>query len=117
MPFIRCEIARKLPTGAAADIDVDFLKMMERVASKPPEYVMIQLRDGQRIHFRGETRKAAFVELKQLGSLALAQKEELSRDICSILDKRAGIPPDHCYITFAEFDRENWGHDGKTFAG
>jgi hypothetical protein len=55
-------------------------------------------------------------ELKNVGTLAAEQVEDLSRKLGGELAAGLGVPADRVYIEFTNADGALWGWNGSTFA-
>jgi 4-oxalocrotonate tautomerase len=56
------------------------------------------------------------VEVKAVGKLSKEQKSEIARQFSDVLFKVAGKSPDATYITFDEYDKDNFAWKGKLFS-
>lgn len=81
---------------------------------KSEDYMQVSLSAGCGMRFGGTDAATAFVELRALG-LPRAKQADLSALICGLLGKSLGIEADRIYINFIDFDRPDWGWNGKTF--
>ena len=56
-----------------------------------------------------------YVEVKVVGKLSKAQKQNIAKDVSDSLLKHAGKPKDHTYIVFDEVAGENWAKGDNLF--
>ena len=81
---------------------------------KPESYMMIQLEPAPDLIFGGTAEPAAYVELKSIG-LPADKTEQLSQNICSLIEQKLGVPPKRIYIEFASAAGAMWGWNSTTF--
>lgn len=53
------------------------------------------------------------VSIRSVGKLSKNQKEKIAETITQVLFEVANKPHSATYITFEEFERENWAKGGK----
>ena len=56
-----------------------------------------------------------YVEVKVVGKLSKAQKQNIAKDVSDSLLKHAGKPKYHTYIVFDEVAGENWAKGDNLF--
>ncbi len=56
------------------------------------------------------------VEVKLVGKLTRDQKAEIAKQFSETLSKVAGKPADSTYISFDEYDKDNFAWKGKLFS-
>ncbi|MFH1201618.1 MAG: 4-oxalocrotonate tautomerase family protein [Candidatus Omnitrophota bacterium] len=56
-----------------------------------------------------------FINLKLVGKLSKAQKEQIAKEFTDTLLKVAGKPKDYTYLVIDEVDGANWAQGEKFF--
>ncbi|MCK5832488.1 tautomerase family protein [bacterium] len=88
---------------------------MEETAGKSKKYVMIDISCGENLFFGGNKGNCTFCDIRLLGELSKKQKNEITSQITCLVTEITDISADRIYVTFAEYDRDNWGWNSKTF--
>ncbi len=115
MPYINVKTPFKVNEKEAEKLKSELAKVMQEVAGKPENWLMIGFGE-ENLYFKGsKCDKAAFVEVKLVGSLNSNQKAGLSKGICNVLSAEIGVPSDKTYIVMTEVNGENWGWNSSTF--
>ena len=115
MPMIQVH----LNTNPPADLSAFQNALSEVVASgvgKSEDYVMTRVASNESISFARTTEPAAYVEVKNIGTMSPEQTADLSQRICAALESHAQVAGDRVYIEFADAQRHLWGWNGRTFA-
>ena len=81
---------------------------------KPESYVMVSITHNPDMLFAGSNEPLAYCELKSLG-LEPTQTKDLSKRLCSTLNRLFDIDPARIYIEFSSPARPMWGWNNKTF--
>ena len=82
--------------------------------SKPENYVMVSIAQGQRLAFAGSEEPAAFLELRSIG-LPDAKRGSLCTELTDLIAEFCGIARDRIFLVMVDVNAKLWGHDGKTF--
>lgn len=81
---------------------------------KSEAWLMVGIEGGCHLWFRGDnSRPAAFVEVKILGTSTREYFEKMTKEVCTILEEELGIPGDRTYVKYEEV--EHWGYNGGNF--
>ncbi len=54
-----------------------------------------------------------YIDIKVAGELSNDQKNAISKDVATSLEKHAGKPLSATYITFTEIPRNSWSKQGQ----
>jgi phenylpyruvate tautomerase len=114
MPLLNIFTAAEPPADRAAWLR-DLSGRLSRALHKPESYVMVILNPRPEMLFGGTSAPACYAELKNVGQLAPAQVEALSKELCGELGRALDVPADRIYIEFTNADGALWGWDGSTF--
>ena len=90
-------------------------KICASCTGKPETYVMVLLEDDSTIAMGGESRNAAFVEVKGIGGLTPEVNKKISAETCALLQAELKIDQDAVYMNFTDIAAKNWGWKGGTF--
>ena len=82
------------------------------LTGKSGEYIMTIIESNCQMTFAGKTSPCCYIEIKSIGSL---NTTEISKSICNIISSNTEIASNRIYISFEEFDANNWGYNGNTF--
>jgi phenylpyruvate tautomerase len=117
MPLIQVFTSAPAPTS---DRGTTLLGELSGIAAarfgKPERWVMTALVPGLQMTFAGNTSAAAFVSVKNIGSMTAEDTAVLSREICTRVSRALDVPFDRIYIDFADAVDSMWGWNGETFA-
>jgi hypothetical protein len=98
----------------------DLLGELSRVLAlrfdKPERWVMTCLVPEVSMTFGGSPGPAAFVVVRNIGTMKPEDTEVLSRDLCERLEAALGVPRDRVYVEFGDAKDHLWGWNGSTFA-
>ncbi len=104
MPLLKLTCTREVPE-----------ELMKRLASAvalaleaPEDQVMVAF-DQKKILMAGDSKDAAYAEVKNVGELDRVVNHELTMKICILLNDHLGIPCERIYVTFQSFDTDHWG--------
>lgn len=82
---------------------------------KSEQYVMLEYQHLEQMLFAGSHEPCAMLHLKSLG-LSSEQTNELSPQICQLIELHFGIDGSRVYIQFEAPERAYWGWNSRTFA-
>jgi len=116
MPLIQVFTSAPAPAADAQKaLLADLSKLLAARFGKPERWVMTCLQPGLAMTFGGAPAPAAFVAVKNIGTMAATETETLSEEICGRLATGLGVARDRIYIEFADAVGYLWGWDGGTF--
>ncbi|MCH5303618.1 MAG: hypothetical protein J1E41_02030 [Ruminococcus sp.] len=113
MPFIDVKTSAKLSDIKKQEIETALTESISLIPGKTPHYFMCAVEDGISMMFHGDKEPTAFVEVKIFGKSTRDAYENLTAKICEILNEKAGVSPDFCYVKFEEV--ANWGFNKRMF--
>ncbi|CAG9463653.1 unnamed protein product [Pedinophyceae sp. YPF-701] len=82
---------------------------------KPESYVMVHLNTNQTMCFGGTEAPCAFCRIISLGSIGGDKNKTISAAVCSLLERKLGVPPNRTYIEFTDPKRSDFGFNSSTF--
>jgi phenylpyruvate tautomerase len=114
-----CQVFTNVPVAASAPRDT-LLSELSRILAlrfdKPERWVMTCLVPEVAMTFGGSPAPAAFVVVRNVGTMKPEDTEALSRDICARIEETLAVPRDRIYIEFRDGREHLWGWNGATFA-
>ncbi len=113
MPFINVKTSAKLSEKIKLEIENNLTKSITLLPGKSSNYFMCAVEDNISMMFHGDKNPTAFVEVKIFGKSTREAYTDLTAAICEILEEKAGVSPDFCYVKFEEI--ENWGFNKRLF--
>ncbi len=89
-------------------------KAVADIIGKPEKYVMVSIEESYFL-MSGEPGPAAFVELSSIGGLNIKVNNDITKKVCSLLNKTLSISPERVYVSFYDVSANDWGWNGSTF--
>jgi len=115
MPLIQVFTSAGPPADRAKGLLGELSKLAATRFGKPERWVMTCLVPNLAMTFGDDPAPAAFVAVKNVGSMSLQDTNVLSREICERVSKALDVPFDRIYIDFADAVGAMWGWNGETF--
>ena len=110
MPYIGCQLNKKLTKDQAYRIERRMGKSIELFEGINEEVLMVAVQDDTSMTFKGDAEvPMAFLDVRIL-SKALKDDQDFAipaKDMMKIIEEEAGVPEENIYITFASV--KNWG--------
>ncbi len=116
MPYLNILTNQTLEATESEILLQAISKICAVTLGKPEEFMMVSLEESQPLMMGGNSAAAAFLDLRSIGLPEGAQKE-LSAKLCHLMGESMNLSADRIYINFQNIERENWGWNGRTFAG
>ena len=113
MPYISTTTSVKISDDAQKQLTKAFGEVMERVAGKSEEWLMLSFKDSVRMAFRGDCADSAILEVAYLGQFNDEVYDALTEELCSTASKILGVPSNRIYVKYAP--TATWGYDGFNF--
>jgi len=113
MPFIDTKVTVQVSEDKKDLIKARYGKAVS-VLGKSETYLMVGFNDDYDLYMGGDRLdKGAYVEVSLFGDAAPASYEEMTGEICTILEEELGIPGTHVYVTYHGLS--DWGWNGQNF--
>jgi phenylpyruvate tautomerase len=100
----------------ADELCASLTPLLARALDKETSWVMVVVNPRATMTFGGSAAPACYAEVKNVGSLAPAEVEQLSKTLCAQLSKALDVPEERIYLEFTNVDGAMWGWNGSTFA-
>ena len=115
MPLIQVHLNTDGPENLEA-FQGALSELLAKGVGKSEDYVMTRISSDEAISFARSTEPAAYVEVKNIGTMSPDQTASLSESICGAIATHANVPGDRVYIEFSDAQRHLWGWNGRNFA-
>ena len=118
MPFLKISLSHsKLLEESCQRLKREGSAILAEETGKSIDFVMVALDFGNSFSFGGDSSlPTAYLEVKNVGSLAPSVTAALSGRLCELLEDELSMSAQRIYLEFQESERHLWGWDGKTFA-
>lgn len=113
MPYIDANVNVNLEKEQKEQIKTCFGKAISLIPGKSESYLMVKIQDNCNLYFKGDDSPAAMCSVSIFGNASSEYCELLTKEICSILEREAGIPQSRIYVKFQFLD--TWGYNGFLF--
>ena len=114
MPYINLKTTAKVTEEKCERVKTAFGKAIECFPGKSEAYLMVGIEDGAKLWFRGDASSdSAIVDVELLGAVNSAASENMTAEICGILENELGISPDRVYVKYSGCT--DWGWNKHNF--
>jgi phenylpyruvate tautomerase PptA (4-oxalocrotonate tautomerase family) len=114
MPLLILETTVVLTEDKRKALLASLSKTVAETIGKPEQYVMVAIGQADML-MSGSPGAAAFVDVRSIGGLTNDVNQELSQQVCKLLNDALGVPENRVYLNFTEVEASNWGWNGSTF--
>jgi phenylpyruvate tautomerase PptA (4-oxalocrotonate tautomerase family) len=115
MPLVQVFTSAAVPADGGNALLSELSRLASVAFRKPEKWVMTCLVPGLPMTFGGTGAPAAFVSVRNIGTMTSEQTAPLSHDICERVSKALDVPFDRIYIDFADAIDTMWAWNGETF--
>lgn len=113
MPFINTKTNVKITDADRETLKSKFGKAIELVG-KSESWLMLNFEDDCKMYFKGESSSPiAFVDVSVFGKSTDEGCENMTKEICSVLNKVLSIPADKVYVKYS--GTTQWGWNNMNF--
>lgn len=109
MPMITLHTNKKLTKEEIALVGRGLGERITLLPGKSEASLMLEIRDGQEMFFRGGQDACAFVDVRLFHASPREAKQAFTESVCALLEQ-IGVPGKDVYLNFLEFD--SWGAQG-----
>lgn len=114
MPFIETKLSVKLDENKKEILQNALTDAVALAFGKPKGFVMTGIEDGQNLYMGGKKlENGAYLSIKLLGNTSKPVCNQLTLNICQILEKELGISGQNVYVSYHPV--ELWGWNGQMF--
>jgi phenylpyruvate tautomerase PptA (4-oxalocrotonate tautomerase family) len=113
MPFISITTNVTLTPHHEVRIKSEAARIMNDIAGKPEEWLMIAIHPATLLFFQGTSDpRTAYVEIKYVGAFAADVKEKIVKGLTQLIQDEIGASPERLYIHFAGSSAAEWAWSG-----
>lgn len=113
MPFINTKTNVKITDADRETLKLEFGKAIELVG-KSESWLMLNFEDDCKMYFKGESSSPiAFVDVSVFGKSTDEGCENMTKEICSVLNRVLAIPADKVYVKYS--GTTQWGWNNMNF--
>lgn len=113
MPFINTKTNVKITEADREILKSEFGKAIELVG-KSERWLMLNFEDDCKMYFKGESSSPiAFVDVSVFGKSTDEGCENMTKEICSVLNRVLSIPADKVYVKYS--GTTQWGWNNMNF--
>lgn len=113
MPFLRITTNVALTTGHEVRLKSEAARLMNDIAGKPEEWLMVAIHPSTLLFFQGTSdARTAYVEIKYVGNFSAEVKERLAKGLAKVLQEEIGVTPDRLYLHFVGSSAADWAWSG-----
>jgi phenylpyruvate tautomerase PptA (4-oxalocrotonate tautomerase family) len=114
MPYVEIKLSINLDDNKKNDLQLKLTQTIALAFSKPKMYVMVNILDSSSLFMGGKKlEKGAYISVSLLGSTTKSTCQNLTKDICNILNSDLELNKENIYITYHSVDL--WGWNGSMF--
>lgn len=113
MPFINVMTNTAVSNDAETAIKSALGQAITAIPGKSEGWLMVGIEPEHILYFKGDNAPAAMVNVSVFGSANPSAYDNLTGQICSILNTQLGIEPSRIYVKYSE--TSNWGWNGSNF--
>ena len=114
MPFISTKTNKTLTKENEIALKEAFGKAIELLPGKTEKWLMLSFEGDAHMAFHGDMEsEMAFLTVSLVGSASNQAYDNLTKELCTILQDQLGISPDMVYVKYEEID--HWGYNGFNF--
>lgn len=109
MPFINTTTNLSVSSEKKAALKAKLGSAIE-LLGKSENWLMLSFCDGADMYFKGDDSPAAFVDVSVFGKSTDAQCENMTKEICKIMQEELSLPSDRVYIKFSGTNQWGWNN-------
>jgi phenylpyruvate tautomerase PptA (4-oxalocrotonate tautomerase family) len=114
MPYIEAKISVKMDENKKNELQNKLTDAVALIFSKPKMYVMANIEEATSLFMGGKKiEKGAYVSVSLLGSTTKSVCQNLTKNICDVLNSELGLDGENVYVTYHSVDL--WGWNGSMF--
>jgi phenylpyruvate tautomerase PptA (4-oxalocrotonate tautomerase family) len=113
MPFIHTQTNQNISPETEQKLKQQLGRAIECLKGKSESWLMLCFESDQRMWFQGTDAPTAMVQVDIFGKASDKEYNELTKEICTILNSELQIPPNRIYVKYSE--NTHWGWNGGNF--
>lgn len=113
MPNISTKVNVSIPQDKEIAIKTKLGKAISLLSGKSESWLMCSFEENCHLYFQGKDDPAAFVQVQVFGKINPSQAENLTAEICNIIESELAISQSRIYVKYEEVSL--WGWNGGNF--
>ena len=113
MPFIDLKTNKQITKQTEIQLMEAFGKAIAILPGKSERWLMLDMHDDCRMYFQGDDAPCAMLQVQVFGKINPEKCEELTKELCHIMNDTMGIPEQSTYVKYEEISL--WGWNGQNF--
>jgi phenylpyruvate tautomerase PptA (4-oxalocrotonate tautomerase family) len=114
MPYIEVKSSLKIDENKKNILQNRLTNAVATTFSKPEKYIMANIEEEASLFMGGKKiEKGAYVSVSLLGTTSKPVCQNLTKNICDILNTELGLVGENIYVTYHSV--ELWGWNGSMF--
>lgn len=113
MPFIDLKTNKQITKQTEIELKEAFGKAIAILPGKSEKWLMLDMHDDCRMYFHGDDAPCAMLQVQVFGKINPEKCEELTKELCRIMNETMGIPEQSTYVKYEEISL--WGWNGQNF--
>ncbi|MGN0612470.1 MAG: phenylpyruvate tautomerase MIF-related protein [Porcipelethomonas sp.] len=113
MPFINVKTNAKVPADKETSLKSALGQAITAIPGKSESWLMVGIEPEHILYFKGDNSPAAMVDVSIFGHADSSSYDNLTAEICKIINEQLSIEQSRIYIKYSEI--ENWGWNGSNF--
>lgn len=113
MPFIDVKTNTQISKDRELALKQELGRAIAILPGKSEKWLMLEIKDGCRMYFHGDDAPCAMLQVQVFGKIDRAACEQLTKELCGIVQRVLSIPADSTYIKYEEISL--WGWNEQNF--
>lgn len=113
MPFIDVKTNKQVGKTEEIALKQALGEAIAILPGKSEKWLMLDIHDGSRMYFHGDDAPCAMLQVQVFGKINPEKCEELTAEICRIMDNTLQIAPENTYVKYEEISL--WGWNSQNF--
>jgi phenylpyruvate tautomerase PptA (4-oxalocrotonate tautomerase family) len=110
MPLIQIDISKEITKEQKEAIKSEAGRLIGILPGKSEKVLMVIIREGSNMYFRGKAEDCAFIEAKLFHESPIDSKSEFAKKFCEAISEILKIETGNIFMVFAEY--ANWVSGG-----
>lgn len=113
MPFINTKTTAPLNKDKKALLTKELSQIAKQCLGKGENWVMVGYEEQVDLSFQGSEENIAYIEVKLYGTPQASACDQMTAQVCDLLEKELGIPSNRIYVSY--YPTNQWGWNGGNF--
>ena len=113
MPYISTVTSVKISEDKKRTLTKELGEAISLIDGKSERWLMLEIKDSCRMYFHGSDAPCAMVQVQVFGKIDAQKCEELTAEVCRIMQDVLDIPVDSTYVKYEEVSL--WGWSSQNF--